>query len=136
MTEEKTKYIIKSSYFHTILWGKERHPPARRSDGSSTYNSIETMKNMMILRTNSLEYGAAAVLFPEFLKEVAETIQDDLILLPSSIHEWIVFPRKQFEYDSDLDHIKEVVGIENISIFSKSTKKSPKQEVPQNSLSQ
>lgn len=91
---------------------------------------------MMILRTNSLEYGAAAVLFPEFLKEVAETIQDDLILLPSSIHEWIVFPRKQFEYDSDLDHIKEVVGIENISIFSKSTKKSPKQEVPQNSLSQ
>lgn len=72
--------------------------------------SEKDMKNMMILRTNSLEYGAAVVLFPEFLKEVAETIQEDLILLPSSIHEWIVFPKKQFEYDSDLDHLKEVVG--------------------------
>ena len=30
----------------------------------------------------------------------------------------------------------ETKGIENISTFSKSTKKSPKQEVPQNSLSQ
>jgi len=72
--------------------------------------SEKDVKNMMILRTNSLEYGAAAVLFPEFLKEVAETLQNDLILLPSSIHEWIVFPKKQFEYDSDLDHLKVLVG--------------------------
>lgn len=79
-------------------------------EGRVSEKDMKDMENMMILRTNSLEYGAAAVLFPEFLEEVAETIQDDLILLPSSVHEWIVFPRKQFEYDSDLDHLKEVVG--------------------------
>ena len=37
--------------------------------------------------------GAAVVLYPKLLKKVSKALDTDLILLPSSIHEWIVIPK-------------------------------------------
>jgi hypothetical protein len=34
--------------------------------------------------------GAAAILRPEGLEEISEKLGGDLVLLPNSIHEWIV----------------------------------------------
>ncbi len=42
--------------------------------------------------------GAAVILYPGFLAKMAEQLQDDLYLLPSSIHEMLVV-KKEGEYD-------------------------------------
>ena len=44
--------------------------------------------------TKDAKYGAAAMLYPRFLKDVAEKIGSDFYILPSSVHE-LIFVRAQ-----------------------------------------
>lgn len=39
--------------------------------------------------------GAACLLYPEILKNFAEEVKDDLIIIPSSIHEVLIVPRNR-----------------------------------------
>lgn len=47
---------------------------------------------MHILTNNRRFLGACCILYPNALKEISEDLKDNLILLPSSIHEFIVVP--------------------------------------------
>ena len=47
---------------------------------------------MHILTNRDKVFGAAAILYPQVLWSVSQTLQDDLYILPSSIHECIVVP--------------------------------------------
>lgn len=47
---------------------------------------------MRIITTKTKEYGAVALLYSKSLKEMADYYQDDIMLIPSSVHEFIAFP--------------------------------------------
>lgn len=47
---------------------------------------------MHILTNKDKFFGAAAILYPQVLWAVSHTLQDDLYILPSSIHECIIVP--------------------------------------------
>lgn len=63
-------------------------------------------ENHMYVLTNSMNhFGAAVVLYPNLLEEIAMELCDDFYLLPSSIHELIVLPRKYSPSTEDLDRM-------------------------------
>lgn len=52
------------------------------------------MQPILYLVTNQRQInGATAILFPDKMKALAEYLQTDLYILPSSIHELLVFPK-------------------------------------------
>lgn len=49
--------------------------------------------NEMFVLTNQEKYlGAMTVYDPEVLSDIAEQLEDDFYLLPSSVHEWVIVP--------------------------------------------
>lgn len=49
---------------------------------------------MYVLTVRERVFGAAGLLYDGQLESIAETVEDDFYLLPSSIHEVIIFPKK------------------------------------------
>lgn len=47
---------------------------------------------MYVLTNQRGIYGAAAMLYPELLKDFAERQKTDLVILPSSVHEVLLVP--------------------------------------------
>lgn len=52
----------------------------------------ELDSKMFVVTNNTGMNGASTILIPEVLGELAEKVQEDLIVIPSSIHEVIAFP--------------------------------------------
>lgn len=52
-------------------------------------------ETIYILSNESGQYGAAAILYPGVLKQAAEQLGDDLLILPSSIHETLLMRRNE-----------------------------------------
>ena len=56
---------------------------------------IAVFGSAMTIVTNSVRtYGASCIAYPNMLEEIAQKVQDDYFILPSSIHELIVVPAK------------------------------------------
>lgn len=53
---------------------------------------ISKMFGMYVLTTKRRMYGAASILFPEMVKEIADHCGCDLYLIPSSTCEWMAVP--------------------------------------------
>lgn len=47
---------------------------------------------MYVLTNERRYFGACCILYPDVLKKISEKLEDNLILLPSSIHEFILIP--------------------------------------------
>lgn len=59
-----------------------------------TGEEIEGSDNEMYVLSNADRcYGAAVLLYPDKLKEIADILQDDYFVLPSSVHEVIIIPK-------------------------------------------
>lgn len=56
-------------------------------------NEYEPSDPWLVLTNVSLTNGAAAIANPEVMKRVSEIVQDDFFILPSSIHELLIFPK-------------------------------------------
>lgn len=54
--------------------------------------NISKMFGMYVLTTKRGMYGAASILFPEMIKEIADHCGCDLYLIPSSTCEWMAVP--------------------------------------------
>lgn len=64
---------------------------------------------MYVLTNQDKVYGAAAMLYSEQMKELAEKWQSDLLILPSSIHEVLILPDDgQNEYSFYRQMVEEV----------------------------
>ena len=62
--------------------------------------------NHMYILTNVLnQFGAAVILYPNVLEEIAMEINDDYYLLPSSIHELVILPRRYSPSTEDIDRM-------------------------------
>ena len=65
---------------------------------------------LYVLSNRKGVYGAAAVLYDGVLKKLAERFQADLILIPSSVHEFLVIPETE---EKDMIKLQECVKIIN-----------------------
>lgn len=54
-------------------------------------------------------YGATCMIYPDLLSEIADIYQDDIIIIPSSVHEVMLFPKKNLPKDYTLDHLTDMV---------------------------
>lgn len=70
---------------------------------------------MYVMSNNSRMYGAGAIVKADLLKQTAEKLEADLLILPSSIHELIIIPWKEAE---KLDDIKVMVREINDNMVS------------------
>ena len=86
--------------------------------GDYTYSQVEDMVREevdevarnnpmeMYVLTNSIKInGAACITYPNVIKEFAEEHNNDVYIIPSSIHEVILIPG----HDLDIDHINEMI---------------------------
>lgn len=65
--------------------------------------------NPMLMMSNKRgALGAAIMLYPEYFKKVANAWEDDLYILPSSIHELIALPASKMEAEELRFMVKEV----------------------------
>ena len=78
---------------------------------------------MYVLSNSSKVFGAASILYPDVLKNFAEKLDRDLYILPSSVHEVILLPkRSETEWETLQEMVKEVnaTQLEEVEILSDS----------------
>ncbi len=69
---------------------------------------------MYVLTNQEKVYGAACILYPGVLKKAAETIGDDLYVIPSSVHETIIVPASCWD---DTTSIKSIIHDVNENVL-------------------
>lgn len=71
---------------------------------------------MYVLTTRARMYGAAAILYSGQLEAIAREVEDDFYLLPSSIHEIIILPKKYGTDEEYLSHMVDEINHEQVDI--------------------
>lgn len=59
-----------------------------------------------VITNENMNHGAAALLYEGILKSLAENIDADLVLIPSSVHEWLALPYEEW---MNMDILRELV---------------------------
>ena len=72
--------------------------------------SAQKTNSLYVLNNNSGVYGASAILYKNVLKNFADSLKKDLVILPSSIHEVLLMP---YEKRMDTKSLKEMVSAIN-----------------------
>lgn len=67
------------------------------------------MTPLYLLTAEEGSFGAVTAFFPGVLADCAEKIGSDMILLPSSIHEWLMFPSDGTEPDGEKERLRNMV---------------------------
>lgn len=75
--------------------------------GISHEEPSEEMPMWVITNRNRL-YGAANIMYYSIIESAADLVDDDLYLLPSSLHEWIVIPVEKHELEKLIDMVKDI----------------------------
>lgn len=57
--------------------------------------------DMYVLTNNRKLFGASCMMYEGLLKKIATKLQSNLYIIPSSIHELIILPQKEFPYSKD-----------------------------------
>ena len=63
---------------------------------------------MYVMRNKSGIFGATIMLYSKYFKEIAEKVDDDLIIMPSSIHEVLAVPATELDECSAMEMVREV----------------------------
>jgi hypothetical protein len=81
-----------------------------QEDGADGRDDYETNmakgSGMYVITKQSKMFGAGAILYPNVISKFAETMECDVIILPSSLHELIVLPYKD---EVDIDQMRAMV---------------------------
>jgi len=72
--------------------------------------------SLHILTNQSCQNGAVAILYPDVLKQAAQELGDDLLILPSSIHEVILLPYHTGLILHDINQMIEEINQEQVAI--------------------
>lgn len=57
---------------------------------------------MYVLTNSRKTYGACSILYPKVLEQLAERVDDNYYLIPSSVHEFILIPEKKGRSEDEL----------------------------------
>lgn len=71
--------------------------------------NISKMFGMYVLTTKRGIYGAASILFPEMIKEIADHYGCDLYLIPSSTCEWMAVPVRTISGSGGAAEVNEMI---------------------------
>ena len=74
-------------------------------------NMLLPLENCQISILTNLRrvHGATCIIYPKLLKRIAEMFDDDLIIIPSSIHEVLILPETITKEEYTLDDYREMV---------------------------
>ena len=80
-------------------WAKLNTPLLRecKIQKLSDMTGIPLPYNVMMLTNKFSIDGAATMLYPELLQAIADKAEDDLVIIPSSVHEILIYPNSQVE---------------------------------------
>lgn len=76
---------------------------------------IDPEGKMLVITNAQKMYGAGGMLIPEALNDIAERINDDLYVIPSSLHECIIMPKGTAVPDCTSKEIAEMIYEVNMS---------------------
>lgn len=71
--------------------------------------------SMKILTNSRKTYGACSILYPGLLEQMAEEMNGDIYLIPSSVHEMLVLPKDQERSEEELREMIDEVNQSEIS---------------------
>ena len=78
-------------------------------DGAFPGESFEDLIPMYVLTNREKLFGASCILYPDALKKFAQSVNSDLYVLPSSIHETILLPQNsELNPEAFLDIVTEI----------------------------
>lgn len=102
-----------SSIAELILPALCSFPEKAHKDAQSL---LEDHSIPMHVLTNQQQYfGAACILYPGVLKQISENFEDDLYILPSSVHEVILLPVSMAERPFELAQIVREVNLTEVA---------------------
>ncbi len=70
---------------------------------------------MYVLTNRGKMYGAGCLLYPEQLELIAKEVEGDYYMLPSSIHEIIILPKKYASDEKHLSHMVDEINHEKLN---------------------
>ncbi|HEY9575921.1 MAG TPA: DUF5688 family protein [Lachnospiraceae bacterium] len=76
---------------------------------------LKTESSMYILSNKEQFYGAAAIFYPNLLKNISHYFKTNLYILPSSIHETILIPDREEYSKADLENMVREVNKTQLS---------------------
>lgn len=94
LAQKNTPFLLSSccdSLAELLLPMLEQLPVQEQTDTKNTFASA-SMVPMYVLTNQQRFLGACCILYDDVLKEIAERLDSDLYILPSSIHEVILMP--------------------------------------------
>ena len=94
-----------SAVIDELMGGKEK------TNGEAFEFAPDEEFQMYVVSNSNRYFGATAVLYEDGMQMLADRLDDNLYLIPSSIHEWIAVP----ESFSNLEHLSEIVHEVNFS---------------------
>lgn len=104
VTEELLKHwgMDKEELFAQVLENQQKKSPVVIKNLSALINlsmfDTDNSANLYVMTNEEKINGAATILYPDVLKEFAEEKGvDEVYMLPSSIHEWLLVPDKEAE---------------------------------------
>lgn len=65
--------------------------------------------NINVLTNKYKIYGATCMVYPELFEEISEHFEDDIIIIPSSIHELLIFPKNNLTKDYSPDYLNDMI---------------------------
>ena len=82
-----------------------------------TYDDLKGLEenDMFVLTNESRLNGASCMLYDNVLKEFADSVESDLYILPSSIHEVILLPKREIYNINDLKSMVHEVNAEEVA---------------------
>lgn len=90
-----------------------------KEQGATDDEIAELMSNPMqdqIVITNSDgTFGASAICKKEILKEIADELEDDLYIIPSSIHELIVQPQIDYMTKEEINYMVKSINMNDVA---------------------
>ena len=97
---ENAQKTIEADFFNIIEVLKERY--------RNPENMIDVEYPMWVLTNKRRLYGAGVLLYDNQLEQIAEKVQSDFIILPSSVHEVLVTPMLKNNIDYLVSMVREI----------------------------
>ena len=85
-----------------------------------TDESLDFLEELNInILTNPLKiFGATCMIYPDLLEDIATIYEDDMIIIPSSVHEVLIFPKNNLPDGYTLEHINTMIETVNTTELS------------------
>lgn len=74
-------------------------------------------EQLYVLTNKSKSFGAACVLYPHVLENLADSLGDDLVILPSSVHEVLLMPRSLVPSRAECDALVSGVNASELAPY-------------------